>query len=94
MTQTSQQSIETLHVLHLPLLYVTTLPHALVRVDDFHRRHPDAGVGDFLAYPHFDRPTIALGGVGLARIIPIIVFSLIGGAMADGVNAGNAVYHP
>jgi MFS family permease len=29
---------------------------------------------------------IALGGVGLARILPIIIFSLIGGAMADGVN--------
>jgi MFS family permease len=29
-----------------------------------------------------DKP-IALGGVGLARILPIIVFSLIGGAMAD-----------
>lgn len=32
-----------------------------------------------------DQP-IALGGVGLARIIPIIVFSLIGGAVADVVN--------
>jgi MFS family permease len=29
-----------------------------------------------------DKP-IALGGVGLARILPIIFFSLIGGAMAD-----------
>ncbi len=29
-----------------------------------------------------DQP-IALGGVGLARIIPVIVFSLIGGAFAD-----------
>lgn len=29
-----------------------------------------------------DEP-IALGGVGLARIIPVIVFSLIGGAIAD-----------
>jgi MFS family permease len=32
-----------------------------------------------------DQP-IALGGVGLARIVPIIVFSLIGGAVADVVN--------
>jgi len=29
---------------------------------------------------------IALGGVGLARIIPIILFSLIGGAVADSLN--------
>lgn len=29
---------------------------------------------------------IALGGVGLARIIPIILFSLVGGAVADSVN--------
>jgi MFS family permease len=32
-----------------------------------------------------DQP-IALGAVGLARILPIIVFSLIGGALADTVN--------
>ncbi len=32
-----------------------------------------------------DQP-IALGGVGLARIIPIILFSLVGGAVADTVN--------
>jgi len=32
-----------------------------------------------------DQP-IALGGVGLARIVPIVVFSLIGGAVADVVN--------
>ena len=32
-----------------------------------------------------DQP-IALGGVGLARIIPIVFFSLIGGAFADAVN--------
>ena len=29
---------------------------------------------------------IALGGVGVARIVPIIVFSLLGGAIADVVN--------
>jgi MFS family permease len=29
---------------------------------------------------------IALGGVGLARIIPVIVFSLVGGAVADALN--------
>jgi MFS family permease len=32
-----------------------------------------------------DQP-IALGGIGLARILPIVLFSLIGGAMADVVN--------
>ncbi len=32
-----------------------------------------------------DQP-IALGGVGLARILPVIVFSLIGGAVADVAN--------
>lgn len=29
---------------------------------------------------------IALGGIGLARIIPVILFSLIGGAMADSLS--------
>lgn len=38
-----------------------------------------------------DQP-IALGGVGLARIIPIILFSLIGGAMADVVNRRNLLF--
>ncbi len=32
-----------------------------------------------------DQP-IALGGVGLARILPIVVFSLVGGAVADAAN--------
>ena len=32
-----------------------------------------------------DKP-IALGGIGLARILPIIIFSLIGGALADSFN--------
>ena len=32
-----------------------------------------------------DQP-IALGGVGLARILPIILFSLVGGAVADALN--------
>src|SRR4030067_1551490 len=32
-----------------------------------------------------DQP-IALGGVGLARILPILAFSLVGGALADVVN--------
>jgi MFS family permease len=30
-----------------------------------------------------DKNPIALGGIGVARIIPIIIFSLIGGALAD-----------
>lgn len=32
-----------------------------------------------------DKP-IALGGIGLVRIAPIIVFSLVGGALADSIN--------
>jgi MFS family permease len=30
-----------------------------------------------------DKNPIALGGIGLARILPVIIFSLIGGALAD-----------
>ena len=29
---------------------------------------------------------IALGGVGLARFLPIVIFSLIGGSLADAIN--------
>jgi MFS family permease len=38
-----------------------------------------------------DQP-IALGGVGLARIVPIVFFSLIGGAFADAVNRRNLLF--
>lgn len=38
-----------------------------------------------------DQP-IALGGVGLARIIPILFFSLIGGALADVTNRRNILF--
>jgi MFS family permease len=38
-----------------------------------------------------DQP-IALGAVGLARIIPVIIFSLIGGAMADVVNRRKLIF--
>jgi MFS family permease len=38
-----------------------------------------------------DQP-IALGGVGVARILPIIFFSLVGGAMADVVNRRNVLF--
>ncbi len=38
-----------------------------------------------------DQP-IALGGVGLARILPIIFFSLIGGAMADVLNRRKVLF--
>jgi MFS family permease len=38
-----------------------------------------------------DQP-IALGGVGLARILPVIFFSLIGGAMADVVNRRKVLF--
>ncbi len=35
---------------------------------------------------------IALGGVGLARIFPIILFSLVGGAVADSLNRRNLLF--
>ncbi len=38
-----------------------------------------------------DQP-IALGGVGLARIVPIIVFSLVGGSLADVVNRRTVMF--
>ncbi len=38
-----------------------------------------------------DQP-IALGAVGLARILPVIVFSLIGGAVADVLNRRRILY--
>jgi len=38
-----------------------------------------------------DQP-IALGGVGLARILPVIVFSLVGGAVADVANRRRVLF--
>lgn len=38
-----------------------------------------------------DQP-IALGGVGLARIVPIIGFSLVGGAVADAINRRRVLF--
>lgn len=38
-----------------------------------------------------DQP-IALGGIGLARILPVIVFSLIGGAVADSYNRRTVMF--
>jgi MFS family permease len=38
-----------------------------------------------------DQP-IALGGVGLARIIPILIFSLVGGALADRFNRRKVLF--
>jgi len=38
-----------------------------------------------------DQP-IALGGIGLARILPVIVFSLIGGAVADVVDRRRVMF--
>ncbi|HSO12136.1 MAG TPA: MFS transporter [Anaerolineales bacterium] len=35
---------------------------------------------------------IALGGVGLARILPVIIFSLIGGAVADSLKRTRILY--
>ncbi len=39
-----------------------------------------------------DKNPIALGGVGLARILPVIIFSLIGGAVADSRNRRNVLF--
>lgn len=39
-----------------------------------------------------DKNPIALGGIGLARIIPIIIFSLIGGALADSVDRRRVMF--
>lgn len=39
-----------------------------------------------------DKNPIALGGIGLARILPVIVFSLIGGAVADSRNRRNVMF--
>lgn len=39
-----------------------------------------------------DKNPIALGGIGVARIIPIIIFSLIGGALADSVNRRKVMF--
>src|SRR5512139_3439783 len=38
-----------------------------------------------------DQP-IALGGVGMARILPVIVFSLVGGAVADVANRRKVLF--
>ncbi len=38
-----------------------------------------------------DQP-IALGGIGLARIFPVIIFSLIGGALADFANRRKIIF--
>ena len=38
-----------------------------------------------------DQP-IALGGIGAARILPVIVFSLVGGAMADSYNRRTIIF--
>jgi len=35
---------------------------------------------------------IALGGIGLARILPVIIFSLIGGAVADSRNRRTVLF--
>ena len=35
---------------------------------------------------------IALGGIGLARIVPVIIFSLIGGALADSVDRRKVMF--
>lgn len=39
-----------------------------------------------------DENPIALGGIGLSRIIPVILFSLIGGALADSVDRRKVMF--
>ncbi|MBI3165291.1 MAG: MFS transporter [Chloroflexi bacterium] len=39
-----------------------------------------------------DKNPIALGGIGLARILPVIIFSLIGGALADSVDRRKVMF--
>lgn len=39
-----------------------------------------------------DKNPIALGGIGVSRIVPIIIFSLIGGALADSVDRRKVMF--
>ena len=39
-----------------------------------------------------DENPIALGGIGAARIVPVIIFSLIGGALADSVDRRKVMF--
>ncbi|NOH04318.1 MAG: MFS transporter [Chloroflexi bacterium] len=39
-----------------------------------------------------DSNPIALGGIGMARILPVIIFSLIGGALADSVDRRKVMF--
>ncbi|MCZ2123486.1 MAG: MFS transporter [Anaerolineales bacterium] len=39
-----------------------------------------------------DKNPIALGGIGLARIAPVIIFSLIGGALADSMDRRKVMF--
>jgi MFS family permease len=39
-----------------------------------------------------DKNPIALGGIGLARIFPVIIFSLIGGALADSMDRRKVMF--
>jgi MFS family permease len=41
---------------------------------------------------NLDPNPIALGGIGVARILPVIVFSLIGGALADSVDRRKVMF--
>ncbi len=41
---------------------------------------------------HLNPNPIALGGIGLARIFPIIIFSLVGGALADSVDRRKVMF--
>ncbi len=39
-----------------------------------------------------DKNPIALGGIGVARIVPVVLFSLIGGALADSVDRRRVMF--
>ena len=39
-----------------------------------------------------DKNPIALGGIGIARILPVIIFSLIGGALADSMDRRKVMF--
>ena len=41
---------------------------------------------------HLNENPIALGGIGVARILPVIIFSLIGGAMADSMDRRKVMF--
>ena len=41
---------------------------------------------------HLNENPMALGGIGVARILPVIIFSLIGGALADSMDRRKVMF--